>query len=103
MRACLTVPAMVVSPSLGPHTRALEPLGLPIHEMTVPLAEVAARIAARRPELAGPPHALRPLYVRKPDAVLARERAGLAGIESSADGRPDESDPGGGRAPKGRP
>ncbi len=37
------------------------------------VATIARRLAARG--LAGPPHAVRPLYVRKPDAVLARERA----------------------------
>jgi tRNA threonylcarbamoyl adenosine modification protein YeaZ/ribosomal-protein-alanine acetyltransferase len=39
------------------------------------LAEAAARIVAGHPELAGAPHALRPVYLRRPDAVLARERA----------------------------
>jgi tRNA threonylcarbamoyladenosine biosynthesis protein TsaB len=37
------------------------------------VATIARRLAARG--LAGPPHAVRPLYVRKPDAVLARDRA----------------------------
>jgi tRNA threonylcarbamoyl adenosine modification protein YeaZ/ribosomal-protein-alanine acetyltransferase len=39
------------------------------------LAEAAVRIAAAHPDRAGPPHALRPIYVRKPDAELARARA----------------------------
>jgi ribosomal-protein-alanine N-acetyltransferase len=43
-----------------------------------PLAEGAARIAAAHPEQAVAPHALRPSYVRRPDAELARARAGLA-------------------------
>lgn len=38
------------------------------------LAEGAAIAASRSPELAVAPHALRPHYVRRPDAVLARER-----------------------------
>jgi tRNA threonylcarbamoyl adenosine modification protein YeaZ/ribosomal-protein-alanine acetyltransferase len=42
------------------------------------LAAAAARLAARRVATATPPHALRPVYVRRPDAELARERAGLA-------------------------
>ncbi len=43
-----------------------------------PLAGVMARLGAAAPE-AGPPHAVRPLYVRRPDAVVARERTGHAG------------------------
>lgn len=39
-----------------------------------PLAAVAARTAVDRPELATSPHALRPIYIRRPDAELARER-----------------------------
>jgi tRNA threonylcarbamoyl adenosine modification protein YeaZ len=42
--------------------------------MTLTLAEAAVRLAERHPGLAGPPHALRPIYIRRPDAVLARER-----------------------------
>jgi tRNA threonylcarbamoyl adenosine modification protein YeaZ/ribosomal-protein-alanine acetyltransferase len=42
------------------------------------LAEAAARIAQAHPERAVLPHALRPLYVRRPDAVIARERAANA-------------------------
>ena len=41
------------------------------------VAELAEAAAARG--LAGPPHAVRPLYVRRPDAELARERAETAG------------------------
>lgn len=47
-------------------------------DMPISLAESAARIAAARPDRAGPPHALRPLYVRRPDAVLVRERTAPA-------------------------
>ena len=42
------------------------------------LAAAACRLAARRIASATPPHALRPVYVRRPDAELARERAVLA-------------------------
>lgn len=39
------------------------------------LAGAVARLAGRRaPREAGPPHAVRPLYVRRPDAEVARER-----------------------------
>lgn len=42
-----------------------------------PLAGVMARLGAARAEAgqAGPPHAVRPLYVRRPDAEVVRERA----------------------------
>jgi tRNA threonylcarbamoyl adenosine modification protein YeaZ/ribosomal-protein-alanine acetyltransferase len=44
-----------------------------------PLAATAAHVAAGDPGRAAPPHALRPVYVRRPDAVIARDRArGLA-------------------------
>jgi tRNA threonylcarbamoyl adenosine modification protein YeaZ/ribosomal-protein-alanine acetyltransferase len=44
----------------------------------MPLAEAAVRLAAAQPERATAPHAIRPIYLRRPDAVIARERAGLA-------------------------
>jgi ribosomal-protein-alanine N-acetyltransferase len=46
-----------------------------IADVPVPLAAVAARIAAAHPDRAVAPHALRPIYIRRPDAVLARDRA----------------------------
>jgi tRNA A37 threonylcarbamoyladenosine modification protein TsaB len=48
--------------------------GVRIVEAPMPLAAAAAALAAERAALAGPPHALRPVYLRRPDAVLARER-----------------------------
>ena len=39
-----------------------------------PLAPVIARIAFERRDRAIAPHAVQPLYVRRPDAVIARER-----------------------------
>jgi hypothetical protein len=38
------------------------------------LAGAIARIAAAQPHRAVPPHAIVPVYVRKSDAELARER-----------------------------
>jgi tRNA threonylcarbamoyl adenosine modification protein YeaZ/ribosomal-protein-alanine acetyltransferase len=49
-----------------------------IVDAPTPLAEAAVRIAAAHPERATAPHAIRPIYLRRPDAVIARERAGLA-------------------------
>ena len=40
----------------------------------VPLAATIARIAHAHPERATLPHAIVPLYVRRPDAELARDR-----------------------------
>jgi ribosomal-protein-alanine N-acetyltransferase len=51
--------------------------GLPAHRVVVPamtLAEATARIASRRVAAAVAPHALRPVYVRRPDVELARGR-----------------------------
>lgn len=39
-----------------------------------PLAEAAARLAVDRAERAGAPHALRAVYLRRPDVVIARDR-----------------------------
>jgi tRNA A37 threonylcarbamoyladenosine modification protein TsaB len=61
----------------GQYASAWRGLDVQLEPMPMTLAEVAARVAARRPELSAPPHALRPLYIRRPDAVLARERARL--------------------------
>jgi tRNA threonylcarbamoyl adenosine modification protein YeaZ/ribosomal-protein-alanine acetyltransferase len=44
-----------------------------------PIAEGAVRIASSRVEAAVKPHALRPIYLRRPDAELARERAARKG------------------------
>ena len=54
--------------ALGPRAVLLEPAPA--------LAAEAARIAARHPERAVAPHAIVPIYVRRPDAELARGRAG---------------------------
>ena len=47
-----------------------------------PLAAVAALQAARHPDRAVAPHALRPIYLRRPDAELARARTGRAPVEA---------------------
>jgi tRNA threonylcarbamoyladenosine biosynthesis protein TsaB len=55
-----------------------------IVEPVPPLAPVLARLAieaARRGE-AGPPHTLRPLYIRRPDAELARARRSVIDAQS---------------------
>jgi tRNA threonylcarbamoyl adenosine modification protein YeaZ/ribosomal-protein-alanine acetyltransferase len=42
------------------------------------LADAAARLARRRVSTRTSPHALRPIYIRRPDAELARDRAAAA-------------------------
>jgi tRNA threonylcarbamoyl adenosine modification protein YeaZ/ribosomal-protein-alanine acetyltransferase len=49
-----------------------------VEDLAVPLAGAAVRLAATRLDQAGPPHALRPLYIRRPDAEIARARAAAA-------------------------
>jgi tRNA A37 threonylcarbamoyladenosine modification protein TsaB len=53
------------------------------------LAPVIARLALRRAAAGGAtgPHAIRPVYVRRPDAVLARERRAQAGTDRDPEGR----------------
>lgn len=58
--------------------------GTQLVEVSRPLlAEVLVPLARRRAARgeATPPHAVHPVYVRKPDAVLARERAGARTID----------------------
>ena len=50
-----------------------------IADVPEPIAAGAARLAARDAVAAVSPHALRPLYVRRPDVELARERKQLDG------------------------
>jgi tRNA threonylcarbamoyladenosine biosynthesis protein TsaB len=69
--------AVVVQHGLERHADVLAALKVPVFATKTPLAAAAARMAARRPEAGVLPHALRPIYIRRPDAVLARERAGL--------------------------
>ena len=48
--------------------------GASILRAPVPLAGAAAVIASERQSEGGAPHALRPIYIRRPDVELARER-----------------------------
>ena len=54
--------------------RELLPGGAEVALDVPPIAAAIAVIAAAQRENAGPPHRIRPLYVRRPDAELARER-----------------------------
>jgi tRNA threonylcarbamoyladenosine biosynthesis protein TsaB len=54
-----------------PQARVVRPLP--------PLAPAVARLAVARLGSAGPPHAVKPVYVRRPDAEVARDRAALPG------------------------
>ena len=59
------------------HADAFAGLGGERQDLSHTLAEMAARMAARRLDSAVSPHALRPTYIRRPDAELAREKAAL--------------------------
>jgi tRNA threonylcarbamoyladenosine biosynthesis protein TsaB len=56
------------------HAAALERAGARHIAGAPPLARVIGEIAAAEPERAVLPHAIVPVYVRRPDAELARER-----------------------------
>jgi tRNA threonylcarbamoyladenosine biosynthesis protein TsaB len=58
----------------APGLTGLCPGGARIVHPVPPIAAAIAAIAARRRSEAGPPHRIRPLYLRRPDAELARER-----------------------------
>jgi len=68
---------VVVGEAAARAATELARLGAALVPDTGPLAGIAARLAAASPERAVAPHALRPIYIRRPDAVLARERADL--------------------------
>jgi tRNA threonylcarbamoyl adenosine modification protein YeaZ/ribosomal-protein-alanine acetyltransferase len=82
LRAIAAVPAGLPVVLIGPAgsriaAAVVEPMrqGVVWVDMPVPLAAMAARTAARQPDRAVRPHALRPIYIRRPDAEVARERA----------------------------
>jgi ribosomal-protein-alanine N-acetyltransferase len=57
--------------------------GLHLVAPTVPLAEAAVRLAALRQTEAVAPHALRPIYLRRPDAEIARDRKRQAPVRAT--------------------
>lgn len=71
-------PVMLIGDGAIRYASTFAPLGVAIEDIETPLASIAAGLAATRLETAVPPHALRPIYIRRPDAVLARERASLS-------------------------
>lgn len=58
----------LIEEALGARTRIVQP----VPALAPAVAALASRAAAAG--LAGPPHAIRPVYIRRPDAELARER-----------------------------
>ena len=56
------------------HADVLRPRADHVIDVPEPIAAGAARLAARGAVASVSPHALRPLYVRRPDVELARER-----------------------------
>ncbi len=59
--------------------------GSRIDRTVMPLALAAAHLAAARADAAVPPHGVQPIYIRRPDAVIARERHVQAGDPQKAD------------------
>jgi tRNA threonylcarbamoyl adenosine modification protein YeaZ/ribosomal-protein-alanine acetyltransferase len=59
--------------------------GSRVEAFAMPLALAAARLAAVRADEAVTPHGVQPIYVRRPDAVIARERHRNAGGRTDAD------------------
>jgi ribosomal-protein-alanine N-acetyltransferase len=91
LRAIAAVPAGLPVAMIGPAgsrigAAVLEPMrpGVVWVDMPVPLAAVAARTAARQPDRAVRPHALKPIYIRRPDAEVARLRARARASASQA-------------------
>lgn len=56
--------------------------GVRLDDLPQPIAEAAAQMAERRVDSAVKPHALRPIYLRRPDAELARDLAAAQRRES---------------------
>jgi ribosomal-protein-alanine N-acetyltransferase len=56
--------------------------GVRLDDVPGPIALAAARLATQRVADAVSPHALRPIYLRRPDAEIARERA-IAGTHAT--------------------
>ena len=74
VRNLADLPVVVVSDDLD-RLRPLLADAAQIEAIPMRLADVAVRFAASHPSDAVAPHALRPIYIRRPDAELARDRA----------------------------
>ena len=69
-------PVVIVGSGGLRHPEAFEQLcDVRIVDAPTPIAAAAAILAAARIGQAGAPHALQPLYLRRPDALIARERS----------------------------
>lgn len=68
-------PVIVTGDGAAKYASAWTAAGWSIVAPVMTLAEAAVRIAASGRVPSGSPHATRPIYVRRPDAVIVRERA----------------------------
>lgn len=70
-------PAVLIGDGIAPYQEVWQRVLQPARIDPTPanLALGAGRLALADPSRAGAPHHLRPMYVRRPDAVLARERS----------------------------
>ncbi|HEX5217121.1 MAG TPA: tRNA (adenosine(37)-N6)-threonylcarbamoyltransferase complex dimerization subunit type 1 TsaB [Vicinamibacterales bacterium] len=86
MRAADGRTVTLVGEGLDPHLdafRAARP-DIVIAAPAMTLAEAAARLAARHPERGTAPHAIKPVYVRRTDAEIAREKSRATAVDVAA-------------------
>ena len=75
-----TAPTLFIGDGAGTYAELIEAVGVHARVAEPPAPLIAGAIGRLATELADtghrpPPHAIRPLYVRRPDAELARDRA----------------------------
>jgi tRNA threonylcarbamoyladenosine biosynthesis protein TsaB len=68
------VPVVAIGDGLVKYAPVVDAAGWSRREMNAPLAESAVRLAAAGRYPRGTAHSIRPIYVRRPDAEMARER-----------------------------
>ena len=66
-------PAIAIGDALAKYATVVDGAGWSRREMSAPLAENAVRLAAAGRYPRGTAHAIRPIYVRRPDAEVVRE------------------------------
>jgi len=68
--------AVAIGDGLAKYASLVDAAGWSRRDMTAPLAESAVRLAAAGRYPRGTAHAIRPIYVRRPDAEVSRELRG---------------------------
>lgn len=67
-------PVVAIGDGVAKYRAVVDAAGWSSNDMAAPLAESAARLAAEGRYPRTLPHAIRPMYVRRPDAEVAREK-----------------------------